>query len=268
MLIDTHCHLDFKGFDEDRDEVIKRARDAGVEKIINVGCDLEQSKNSIALAEKYDFIFASVGLHPQEANNVDDKTFSELGKLSEHPKAVAIGECGLEYSGPAGRDLNKEKQKEVFLRQLELSGKIQKPLIIHCRSAYDDLIEILNSSAKGGSASGGKSSILNSPPGVIHFFSGNLEQAKQLLDLGFFISFTGLITFVKDYDKIIQFIPLDKILIETDAPFVAPVPYRGKRNEPAYIVETAKKIAEIKNMSFNEVVEQTSKNALNLFSLK
>lgn len=251
MLIDTHCHLDFRGFNEDRDEVIKRARDVGVEKIINVGCDLQTSKNSVALAEKYEFIYTSVGFHPQEANKVDEKTFSELEKLAEHPKVVAIGECGLEYSGPAGRDLNKEKQKEVFLRHLELSGRIQKPIIIHCRSAYDDLIEILNSS-----------------PGVIHFFSGNLNQAKKLLDLGFFISFTGLITFVRDYDKIIQFVPLDRILIETDAPFVAPVPYRGQRNEPAYVIETAKKIAEIRNMSFNEAAEQFSKNALNLFALK
>lgn len=260
MFIDTHCHLDFEGFNKDRDEVIKRARDVGVEKIINVGCDLEQSKNSISLAEKYEFIYVSVGFHPQEANGVDDQTFSELEKLAGHPKVVAIGECGLEYYGIRNQELGiREKQKNIFKKQIELAIGLNKPLIIHCRDAYDDIINILNSYFLI------HNSKLN---GVIHFFSGGLEHAKQLLDLGFFISFTGLITFVLDYDKVIQSIPLDKILIETDTPFVAPIPYRGKRNEPAYVVETAKKIAEIKNISFNEVAEQTSKNALNLFALK
>ncbi|MEE8131478.1 MAG: TatD family hydrolase [Candidatus Paceibacterota bacterium] len=264
MLIDTHCHLDFKDFDEDRDDVIKRAYDAGVQKIINVGCDLERSKSSVALADKYNYIYASVGLHPQEANNTDEKIFSEIEELAKHPKTVAIGECGLEYSGPASHNLNKEKQKEVFLRHLELSQQIQKPVIIHCRSAYEDLIEILKT---------------NSSCGVVHFFSGKLAQVKQLLDLRFLISFTGVITFSRDYDRVIQSIPLDRILIETDAPFVAPVPYRGTplesprlptgqaRNEPAYVIEIAKKIAEIKNISFEKIAEQTAKNAIKLFSI-
>ncbi len=281
MLIDTHCHLDFKDFDKDRDKVIKRAQNAGVQKIINVGCDLEGSKSSVVLAQKYDCIYASIGLHPYEAEKIIEKDFQEIEKLSEHPKVVAIGECGLEFSifkkvDPSNiddniRKLNLQKlQKELFIQHIKLSKKLNKPLIIHCRNAHNDVIEILNS----------KFHILNSSPGVIHFFSGTLQQAQKYIEIGFMISFAGVITFARDYDKVIQIIPLEKILIETDAPFVAPIPYRGAlvkgpqlltgqaRNEPSYVIEIAKKIAAIKNISFKEVAKQTTENALRVFLLE
>ncbi len=267
MLIDTHCHLDFKDFDKDRDEAVKRAYDAGVQKIINVGCDMESSRRSIALAEKYDFIYASVGLHPHEANSQllkqlskpHSDSWNELEKLAEHPKVKAIGECGLEYYGVRCQVLGvKEKQKNIFKKQIELAIKLNKPLIIHCRDAHNDVLDILKSYFLG------RKSKLN---GVIHFFSGAPRQAREYLGMGFMISFTGVITFSRDYDEVVQSAPLEKILIETDTPFVAPIPYRGKRNEPSYVIEVAKKIAEIKNIPLEKVAEQTSENALKIFSL-
>ena len=266
MLIDTHCHLDSKDFDKDREEVIKRARKVGVQKMINVGCDIEQSKNSIALAEKYDFIYAAVGLHPHEVvqlqlfeDDADNFIFMELEKLAEHPKVMAIGECGLEYFRIRANELEvKNKQEHLFKKQIELSIKVSKPLIIHCRNIHEDVINILDSY-----------SISNNPKpyGIIHFFSGSLEQAEKYLELGFMLSFAGPITFTQEYDRVIQMVPFNKILIETDAPFATPIPYRGKRNEPAYVIEIAKKIAEIKNMSFEEVAKQTTGNAIKVFSL-
>lgn len=257
MLIDTHCHLDFKDFDKDRDEVIKRAYEAGIKKIINIGCDLERSRNSIILAEHHDFIYASVGLHPHYAVKTSEKNFREMEELARHPKVVAIGECGLDYyQARTNADLTQTgadsniKQRAIFQKQIALAIKLDKPLIIHCRDAHDDVLGILNSR----------------PPGVIHFFSGNSEQVRRYLELGFFISFAGPITFSKNYDEVIKAVPLERILIETDAPYVAPEPYRGQRNEPAYVVEIAKKIAEIKDIPLERVAEQTTKNVYKLFN--
>ncbi len=265
-LIDTHCHLDFEDFDKDREEVIKRAKEGGIGKIINIGCDLERAKKSLEIANKHDFIFSTCGLHPQEAGPPagGEKFFSELEKLLKEPKVVAVGECGLEIpedrpwgfpkDGPRGKY---DKQKEIFLRQLDLAHKYNKPVIIHCRNAYAEILEILKKEKE-------KNPELR---GVVHFFSGRLSQAEEFLKFGFLLSFTGVITFARDYDRVIKAVPLEKIMIETDAPFVAPIPFRGQRNEPLYVKYVAEKIAELKGVSFEKVAEQTTKNAENLFEI-
>ena len=257
MLIDTHSHLDFKEFDPDREDVIKRAFDSEVEKIINVGCNLERSKNSIKLAKKYDKIYAAVGVHPHDVEKYEAKNLkSELGKLARQNKVVAIGECGLDYFR-LENEKDKEKQKEFFKLQLDLAKELDLPIIIHCRNAFKDLLEIL----KG---------VSDLPRGVTHCFSGTLHYAQQFLDLGFLISFTGNVTYVRPQGellKVVKEIPLDKIMVETDCPYLAPVPHRGERNEPAYVRYMAEKIAEIKGIDFKEVAKKTTENAIKLFNL-
>lgn len=260
MLIDTHAHLDFKEFDQDRDQVIKRAFGSGIEKIINVGCNLERSKNSIELAKKYDNIYAAVGVHPHDVGKYDLENFkSKLIKLAKENKVVALGECGLDYYRIENSELGiKNKQKEFFKVQLDLAKELDLPLIIHCRNAFEDLLEILKRTD-------------DLPRGVTHCFSGTLHYAQKFLNLGFLVSFTGSITYVRPQGEllaVVKEIPLGKIMIETDCPYLAPVPHRGERNEPAYVKFVAEKIAEIKGMDFQEVAEQTTKNAIKLFSLK
>ncbi len=259
MLIDTHCHLDFQDFDSDRDEVIKRAYEGGVTKMITIGCsaDLEKTRKTIEIAKSRDFIFAACGLHPQEAGKGDEKFFSQLRKLISGPKVVAIGECGLEYYGIHNNPEAREKQKEVFLKHLDLAKKNDKPVIIHSRRAYPEIMEILKKEKE-------KNPGLS---GVVHCFVGRFSQAEEFLKLGFLISFTGIITYARDYDKVIKAIPLEKIMIETDAPLISPEPYRGKRNEPLYVKYVAEKIAEIKGLSFEEVSAATTKNAEKLFGI-
>jgi TatD DNase family protein len=244
-LVDIHSHLNFPDFDKDRDEVIERALEAGIW-TVNIGSNFNNSKQAIEIAEKYDGVFASVGLHPDEEENFDFKKYHELAK---HSKVVAIGECGIDLKSQIS---NLKSQICIFEQQIELAKELDKPLMIHCRQAHKEVIEILKKSEHYGN---------------IHFFSGTWQEAEQYFDLGFTISFTGVITFTHDYDEVIKNAPLDKIMIETDAPFVAPVPYRGKRNEPFYVIEVAKKIAEIKNLSFEEVAKMTTKTASTLFSL-
>lgn len=245
-LFDIHSHLNFRDFDPDRNGVIKRMLDAGVW-TINVGADLESSQKAIEIAEKYkEGIYASVGIHPDEIKNFN---IAELRKLAIHPKVVAIGECGLDIKSEKS---NLKSQIYIFKQQIELAKELDKPLMIHCRNAHEEVLEILKEYKHYGN---------------VHFFSGNLEEAQKYFDLDFTISFTGVITFAKQYDEVISKSPLDKIMIETDAPFVAPVPYRGKRNEPVYVMEVAKRIAEIKNITYEEVAKITTENALKLFKL-
>lgn len=248
-LIDAHCHLQFAAFDVDREQTIERTFQAGVSMIV-VGTDKGNSQKAVELAQKYPGgIFAAVGQHPTETGKFESDFY---GKLADNKKVVAVGECGLDFYRIKNAESGiKNLQKEIFIKHIEIANKVKKPLMIHCRDAFGGLIEILNS----------ESSRLNSPPGIIHFFTGTMKDAENLLDLGFYFTFGGLITFNRDFDEIIRFIPLERILLETDAPFVAPVPYRGKRNEPAYIVETAKKMAELKNASFEEIAGQTFENA-------
>lgn len=246
---DIHSHLNFADFDKDREEVIKRTLDNGVWAIV-VGTDFENSKKAIEIAEKYnEGIYASVGIHPSDIDIVGNR-IPDICELAKHPKVVAIGECGLDY-----KFQNSKIQKDLFKQQIELAIKLDKPLMVHCRDCHKDVLEILNSY---------KCPELR---GDIHFFSGSLEQAQKYFELGFLISFTGVITFTRDYDEIIKKIPLDKIIIETDAPFVAPVPHRGKRNEPLYVLEVAKKIAEIRGELYEKILQSTTANALKLFRI-
>ncbi len=268
-MIDTHAHLDFKEFDEDREEVIKRAYEAGVEKIINVGCSPEHSQGAVDLAQNYEQIYAAVGVHPHDASQVNDEILNDLRKLAQSKKVVAIGEIGLDYyridADPTRITTQihadpKEIQKSSFVKQLNLTKELKLPVIIHCRDAYGDVLEILNSFS-------GDKSIL----GVTHCFSGSRKFAKQFLNLGLYLSFTGAITYTKNPDaeifQVIKEVPLDKIMIETDCPYLAPIPHRGKRNEPAYVKFVADKIAEIRKITFEEVEKVTSENAERLFKI-
>ncbi|MBI4160594.1 MAG: TatD family hydrolase [Candidatus Yanofskybacteria bacterium] len=262
-IFDSHCHPQFPQYDEDREEMIRRALDAGI-RMICVGTDAETSEKAIGLAGLYEGVWASVGLHPNDNPNegFDEKKYEKL--LGEN-KVIAMGEVGLDYYRTEGAE-DQERQKDRFIRQLELSQKIGKPLILHCRDAragstgraYPDMIDILRSA----------SDTRNSKPGgVIHSYTGSLEEAKRFLDLGMYLGFNGIITFARQYDEIVKYAPLDRILLETDAPYLTPEPYRGQRNEPLYVTEVAKKIAEIKNISVEDVVVQTTKNTIHLFSL-
>lgn len=249
-----------------------RAREAGV-RMIAVGTAMQTSEDAIRAAEQYpaDVLGASVGFHPghalenpyhdaNESKEVVREEFNieRLRELVKHPRVVAIGECGLDYYRIRNNELGiKEKQEKVFIQQIELAQELKKPLIVHCRNAFMDLIRILQTTNYS----------LQTYTGVIHFFSGSIDDARKLIDLGFFLGFGGVITFAKEYEAVVRYAPLDRILLETDAPYVAPVPYRGKRNEPAYVVEVAKKIAELKAVPFEEVARQTTENALALFGL-
>ncbi|MEK7193848.1 MAG: TatD family hydrolase [Patescibacteria group bacterium] len=257
MLIDSHTHLQFPQFDKDRDEVIKRALDNAIW-LVNVGADKESSIKAVELANKYkEGVYATVGVHPHEADKNWDYEFFK--KLAHEPKVVAIGECGLENSKLKNQNskLQLKNQKELFVKQIELAKEINKPLMIHCRDAFPDLIRIPIT----------HNSLLNTSPGIVHFFTGSLEDTKKLLAMGFYFTFGGLITFNRSFDEIIKFIPMEKILLETDAPYVSPAPYRGKRNEPLYIIETAKRMAKIKGVSFEEICRQTTENAGRIFGL-
>lgn len=272
-FVDAHTHVQFAAFDADRDAVIERAKENDVA-MVNVGTQKDTSKNAVELAHKYDSIWATVGLHPIHteksyhdpkelgASPSTDPGFTSRGEdfdydyyknLASDAKVVGIGECGLDYYRLS--EESKEKQKDVFEKHIQLAKELKKPLMIHCRQAFEDLIDILMT----------RSNILNSPPGAIHFFTGKKEDAGRLLDLGFVFTFGGVTTFARDYDETIKYLPLDHILLETDAPYVSPEPYRGKRNEPSYVIEVCKKIAEIKGMSFEEVAAVTTKNFLRVF---
>lgn len=252
-LFDSHCHLQFPQYDADREEVIKRTLAAGCG-MICVGTDLEMSKKAIELTEKYDGIWATVGSHPNESGEFKIADYEELAK---HPKVVAIGEIGLDYYRTPEKE-KQEKQKEAFRQFLELAKKLGKPIIIHCRDAHDDLLAILNSHSlipKLGLR------------GIIHSFTGTSADATRYLKLGFYIGLNGIITFSDAYDEFIKVLPLNRILIETDAPYLAPAPFRGKRNEPLYIAEVAKKIAKLKGVSYHEVISATFENTKELFKI-
>ncbi|MBI2045905.1 MAG: TatD family hydrolase [Parcubacteria group bacterium] len=274
-FFDIHTHAHFAAFDEDRDMVMLRAREAGVV-MINVGTQKDTSHAAVLLAEKYPgFAYATIGLHPihtepsfhdtEELGGVG-KEFTSRGeifdtdyyrKLAKKDSVVAIGECGLDYfriTNPESRI----KQEDVFRKQIELAIEMDKPLMIHCRDAYKETIEILNSYFI----------IHNSKlRGNVHFFAGTWDEAKLFLNLGFTLSFTGVITFARQYGEVIKNAPLDMLMSETDAPYVAPEPYRGKRNEPAYVIEVVKKIAEIRGESYEKVRETLARNAVRFFHL-
>ncbi len=248
-LFDSHCHLQLSQYDADRGEVIARMQEKEMGAVL-IGTDLQTSHSALELARQHDFLWASVGLHP---NDNKDEVFdvSAYEELAQDQKVVAIGECGLDYF----RSEKSEGQKERFLQQVALAEKTRKALVVHCRNAHDDIIALL-------------AEVKPSVPVVMHFFTGSGELAQQYLNLGCYLSFPGPVTYTDMYDDSIRLCPMDKLLIETDAPFAAPVPYRGKRNEPAYVEHVAAKIAAIKNVSVEEVAQASTKNATSIFKLR
>ncbi len=265
---DAHTHVQFVAFNQDREEVIKRARVAEVGMNV-VGTQYDTSAEAVGLAEKHGDVWASVGLHPIHTSKSyhDTKELGEGGKeftsrgeqfdmaryesLAQNPKVVAIGECGLDYYRLD--EATKQLQMENFVAQIVLANKLQKPLMLHIRQAYGDALEILKTHAK--------------VRGDVHFFAGNWDEAKQFLDLGFTLSFTGVITFTHDYDEVVNNTPLDMILSETDAPYVTPAPHRGKRNESIYIPDIVRKIAEIKGVEEEGTRSQILLNSQRVFGL-
>lgn len=272
IIVDSHCHIQFPEFDKDRDAVIGRARGAGV-KMLAIGADFATSQEAVKIAHQYpDDIWATAGFHP---NNLNKETMEgkpevfdagRLLELAKDERVAAIGECGLEYYRLGSFDEKttkriKEVQKQGFVEQIKIAEKLKKPLMIHCRpakgtdDANKDFFGLL------------KTENYKLKFVVLHFYAGSLEMAKKFAEIGCYFTFGGVITFTRDKDEIVKYLPLDRILLETDAPYVAPEPYRGKRNEPAYVVEVAKKMAEIKGVSFEEAANQTYKNAKEVFGI-
>lgn len=282
MLFDSHAHLNFKAFEDDLEAVIFRCAEKGMY-VLNVGSQLPTSLKAVDLARRQPEFFAAVGIHPihvwgdnldpqeqaahQESDGMDlETTFAGIAKLAKEPEVVAIGEAGLDYFRIAGdREAAVELQKEYFLKHVALAKELGKPLVLHGRNGesgdvYDDMLGIL---AQAGLPDDGKR-------GVIHCFGGSLEQARRFVEAGFLVGFTGIVTFSKKSEQlqdIARQLPLDSILIETDCPYLAPEPHRGERNEPIYVEQVARKIAQLKNLPLEEVVEATAANARKLFSV-
>jgi len=278
-IVDAHTHVQFPAFDSDRDAVLERAKKNDIF-MIAVGTQAHTSQLSIELARKFPMqVRATVGFHPnhvdenwhhdkKEQVTSDKETFSidTLRVLAKEKEVVAIGECGLDYyrlvTSDKEQEARKEKQKEVFMQHMELAREVEKPLMIHCRpkantdDAYEDLLSLVTNFQ-----------LPITIPKIVHFYVGSLKITKKLLDAGFYFTFGGVITFARDYDEIIQNIPLERILLETDAPYIAPEPYRGKKNEPAYIIETAKKLAQLKGVDYDTIQEITTKTAQNVFKI-
>ena len=265
---DAHTHVNFVAYQDDREAVIMRAKEAGVALNV-VGTQRDTSAAAVKLAEKYDNAFASIGLHPIHTSKSfhDEKELGEGGKeftsrgeifdvavyetLGKSPRVIAVGECGLDYYRLD--EGTKKVQKEVFVQQIELANTLGKPLMLHIRNAYEDALEILRAHAK--------------VRGDVHFFAGNWNVARQFLDLGFTLSFTGVLTFTQDYDKVVRETPLDMILSETDAPYLTPVPHRGKRNEPSHVTEVVRAISRIRGGDFETVAERIFANSCRVFNL-
>jgi TatD DNase family protein len=249
-LIDSHCHLDSPEFDADRDEVVARALDAGVEQMVAIGTgsgppDLEAG---IRLADRYPQFYATVGIHPHDADKASKADFERLAELLSHPKVIALGEIGLDYHYDFSP---RETQTSVFIQQMEIAAAAKKPIVIHTREAWDDTAALLEQHWKP-----------HGIGGIMHCFSGGLVEARRALDLGFYLSFGGIVTFPKalDVQAAAKETPADRILVETDSPYLAPVPKRGKRNEPALVVHTARKLADLRGQSLEEVSHVTSEN--------
>jgi TatD DNase family protein len=252
MFIDTHCHLDFPEFNQDRNEVIQRAKDHGIDYIINIGSSLEGSHKSIELAKEYDFIYATVGIHPHEADKFDKEAQDALAQLAKQNKVVAIGEIGLDYYKNYSKA---ENQKPVFISLVKLAKDLGLPVVIHNRQAQGDTLKILKEAMP--------------QKAVVHCFSGDEIFLKECLDLGFFISFTCNITYRKaeNLRRLVEITPLNRLLLETDAPFLPPEGFRGKRNEPLYVKHLAQEISAIKEISIDEVATVTTDNAKHFFNI-
>ena len=263
MFVDSHAHLDGERFDADREVVIARAREAGLSAMVAIGNGdgPAQVDCGIRLSEKYDFIYATLGIHPHEARLADEAAYTNMERLARHPKVIAWGEIGLDYHyNYSPRDV----QKDVFARQMELAAETKLPIVIHCRpsdgndDAWEDCLGLIEQRWAP-----------NGIGGILHCFTGNWAQAKRALDMGFMISFAGNVTFPKAQqirDAALE-VPLERMLIETDSPYLAPVPHRGKRNEPAFVKETARRLGELRGLSMDELGERTSQNFYKFFKI-
>lgn len=255
MLFDTHAHYDDERFDADRDSLLQSLNEKNVELVINVGYDMPSSKNSIDLAKKYPFIYAAVGVHPHDAKSLAQKDLDELKKMAlTEEKVVAIGEIGLDYH----YDLSpRDVQREAFAKQIDLAKEVKLPFAVHEREACQDCLDILKSQGVGERG------------GVMHCFSGSRETAKIVLDMGMYISVGGPVTFKNNVKTVamVEYAPMDRLFIETDSPYLTPVPHRGKRNDSSYVVHVAEKIAQIKGMDTEEVIEITKNNAKKFFRI-
>lgn len=252
MYFDTHAHYDSGAFNADRFEILGSMPDARVGLIVNPGCDLESSKTAIELAERFDFVYAAVGWHPEDMDKLTDKAYAELERLAEHPKCLAIGEIGLDYYWD---DTHKAEQKELFKRQIELAIRLNKPVIVHDREAHGDSLEIIRDYSE--------------LRGVFHCFSGSVEMAAELLKRGWYLGFDGPITYknARKAIEVLEFCPLDKIVVETDSPYLTPVPNRGKRNDSRQLEFVVNKVAEIKGINADEVENITFENGKKLFGI-
>jgi len=256
MTIDTHAHIDMDSYDEDREATIQRARDNGVKYIVNIGCDVESSQRSVELTEHYDFIYATAGVHPHDTKSINGFTYDQLRILLDHPKVIALGEIGLDYfKNYSPQDV----QRTHFRKQIELAKELNRPIIIHSRDAKEDMISIL-------------SDYYNDPngrSGIFHCFSGDQEMADAALAMGFYISFAGMVTFknAEPLRQVAKTIPADRLFAETDCPFMAPVPNRGKRNEPAFVNHTAGKLAEVRGVTIEDVERTMELNFHDLFGI-
>lgn len=254
MLFDTHAHIEDRRFEKDYEEMIQRAKDVGVNYILNVGCSEKEIEKVIIAAEKYPAVYAAIGLHPNNAKHESEKLWQRIYELGQHPKVLALGEMGLDYY----RDNSpKDIQKRVFIKQIGMAKELNKPIIVHDREAHQDCFDIVK--AEGAKEVGG----------VFHTYSGSIEMAKEIMKENFYISVAGPVTF-KNANRLLdvaKFIPLDRLLIETDCPYLTPHPHRGERNEPAYVRFVAEKIAELKGISFEEVAQASLENAKKLFKI-
>jgi TatD DNase family protein len=254
MLVDSHCHLDYPDFAEEGIEtVVARARESGVSHMMTICVELARFPQVLAVAEKFPFMFCTVGTHPHHAAEEMQFTADDIVKLTADEKVVGIGETGLDYYY---NHSPKEEQRDIFTRHVNASLQTNLPLIIHTRDADEDTIRVLKDAGQGRAK------------GVMHCFTGSMELARASLDLGFYISFSGIITFKKSeaLREVVKFVPLDRMLVETDAPYLAPLPYRGKRNEPSYVTHTARMVADLKGMPEDKIAAQTTDNYFNLFT--
>ena len=253
MLFDTHAHMNDPAFDQDREQVLLSLKDKGVELMMNVGCCLDSSKDCIAMAEQYPFVFASVGSHPDSADEVNEDVIAQYREMAQHEKVRAIGEIGLDYYYET---IPRETQIKAFRMQMELARELKMPVIVHERNAHDDGMRVVKD--------------FKDVTGVFHCYSGSAEMARQLVNMGWYIGFTGVLTF-KNARKAVETaesIPLDRIVLETDCPFMAPEPFRGKRNDPGYLYRMAERLAEIRGISVEEVHAVTTANAKRLYRLE
>ncbi len=253
-LIDSHCHLIFENFEEDLEEVVSRSREKGVKKLLHACCELSEIPKLKKISRKFEELYYSVGLHPLEANKweCNSKSILENAALGDS-RVVAIGELGLDFF----KNDNKTKQLDALVPQMHLAFELDLPVIIHCREAANEMIKICSDLSKQSKC----------PRGVLHCWTGTPDEMKQFLDLGFYISFSGIVTFPKAYEihECAKIVPSDRYLIETDAPFLAPVPYRGKRNEPAFVETVAKSLANLRSSELKNIAEESSANAEDLF---